>query len=550
MNIQKKFTPRAFALLLALCLTLSLGAPALAASETGLQSTVSGSAEYMLKAVKDPQVGSVGGEWAVIGLARSGCSVPDEYYQNYYDTVEEYVTACKGVLHEKKYTEYSRVILALTAIGKDPADVAGYDLLTPLGDFEKTVWQGVNGPIWALIALDSGNYAMPQNAAAKTQATRQLYIDEILRRQLDGGGWNLTDEGGDGRADPDVTGMALQALAKYQSQEKVKAAANRALTCLSTMQDADGGYTSWGTTNSESVVQVIVALDELGVSLDDTRFVKSGHALLENLLSYRQADGSFLHTSSGSGQNQMSSEQGFYALVSALRAETGKPSLYLMTDALSIGAGGGTDKGAGLPGKNADVKKLPITAPGTTFSDAALSPYVSAIEALAARGVVGGYPDGSFGAEKNMTRAEYCAIVVRGLGLTPAANGKFADIKSGDWFSAYVGTANAYGVVNGTSATTFDPNGTITRQEAAAMVARAAKLCGMDTELTAGEIRDILAPFGDYISAAAWSQGSLAFCYKAGILDDSVLTIEPTEAITRGELTNMLYQMLTAAKLI
>ena len=67
----------------------------------------------------------------------------------------------EGNLHDKKYTEYSRVIVALTAIGKNPADVAGYNLLTPLGDYEKTIWQGMNGPIWALIALDSGNYDMP-----------------------------------------------------------------------------------------------------------------------------------------------------------------------------------------------------------------------------------------------------------------------------------------------------------------------------------------------------------------------------------------------------
>lgn len=101
-------------------------------------------------------MGSIGGEWAVLGLARSGYAVPEEYYQNYYQTVEEYVKACGGVLHETKYTEYSRVIIVLTAIGKDPTNVAGYNLLTALGDYDKTIWQGTNGPIWALIALDRG----------------------------------------------------------------------------------------------------------------------------------------------------------------------------------------------------------------------------------------------------------------------------------------------------------------------------------------------------------------------------------------------------------
>lgn len=84
------------------------------------------------------------------------------------------------------------------------------DLTTALGDYDKTIWQGLNGPIWALIALDSGNYAMPVNQDAKTQAARQMYIDRILARQLSDGGWSLS---GAGVSDPGITGMALQALA-------------------------------------------------------------------------------------------------------------------------------------------------------------------------------------------------------------------------------------------------------------------------------------------------------------------------------------------------
>ena len=172
------------ALILAFSVLFSLAVPTFAASS--VQSEVQSSAAFMLSSVKSPEVGSIGGEWAVIGLARSGYSVPADYYDEYYTRVEKYVKNCSGVLHERKYTEYSRVILALTAIGRDPSKVAGYNLLMPLGDFEKTIWQGLNGPIWALIALDSGNYDIPKNPAAKTQATRQLYIDEIIKKVQSG----------------------------------------------------------------------------------------------------------------------------------------------------------------------------------------------------------------------------------------------------------------------------------------------------------------------------------------------------------------------------
>ena len=85
-------------------------------------------AQYVYNTVQNPQVGSVGGEWAVMGLARSGVDIPSAYYENYYRRVEDYVKECGGVLHNQKYTEYSRVIIALTAIGKNPAEVSGYNL--------------------------------------------------------------------------------------------------------------------------------------------------------------------------------------------------------------------------------------------------------------------------------------------------------------------------------------------------------------------------------------------------------------------------------------
>ncbi|WP_347072140.1 S-layer homology domain-containing protein [Intestinimonas butyriciproducens] len=541
---------RSISLLLAVILMLSLCVPAMAATEKDITAAVTKSAEYMLGAVKTPQVGSIGGEWAVIGLARSGYDVSREYWDDYYATVEDYVESCKGVLHKKKYTEYSRVTVALTAIGADPTDVGGYNLLTPLGDFDKTIWQGINGPIWALIALDSGNYDMPVNAEAKTQATRQMYIDEILSRQNNDGGWNLTSKGGDSQSDPDITGMALQALAKYQDQSDVKTATDKALTCLSEMQDADGGFASWGTANSESVVQVIVALCELGIDIEDSRFTKNGNTLLDNLMTYRNNDGSFRHTSDGSGSDQMAAEQGFYGIVAVMRAMQGKNSLYRMSDCtIRVSGNAGVDT-VGLPGKHADVQKVSIIAHGKTFDDISAHKNQPAIEALASRGIIAGYNAESFGPNDTMTRAQFATIVVRALGLPLVKTDNFTDVKADAWYASFVGTAYTYGIVNGTSATTFNPNGTITRQEAAAMVARAAEKCGMDTDLEEYEVLNVLAQFGDYVTIGKWAQESMAFCYGEDILDQSDLNVEPHRPILRCEIAQMLYNMLGSAKLL
>ena len=227
-----------------------------------IDTVIGNTASYIYTTVTEPQVGYIGGEWTVLGLARSGIEIPDEYYQNYYKAVEEYVKEREGKLHDKKYTEYSRLIVTLTAIGKNPEDVAGYNLLTPLGDYEKTIWQGMNGPIWALIALDSGGYDMPKSPDAKVQATREMYIEKIIDCQLADGGWSLfggtsVAEAGDDISDPDITGMALQALSKYQDNERVKKAIDTALDTMSKKQDDKGGFSSWGTSNSESCVRSV-----------------------------------------------------------------------------------------------------------------------------------------------------------------------------------------------------------------------------------------------------------------------------------------------------
>lgn len=548
---MKKPRIRGLGILLAVILCFSLCLPALALDKADLEAKLAESAAYMYKTVADPQVGSVGGEWAIIGLARSGYDVPAAYYQAYYAVVEDYVKEHKGDLHDKKYTEYSRLAVALTAIGKDPEKVGGYNLLTPLGDFDKTIWQGINGPIWALLALDSGNYAMPKNPGAEKQATRQMYIDEILSRQLADGGWSLTGKGGDTTpADPDITGMALQALAKYQDQTAVKKAGEEALACMSEKQNSDGGFASWGTENSESAVQMLVALGELGLDLDDSRFVKNGHTILDNLLDYRLADGSFEHTKNGMGNSQMASEQGLYALAAALRAENGQNSLYRMGDVISIGEGSVPVKKTGLPGKHQDVKAMSVTAPGMTFEDISLSKNTKAIETLASYGIINGKSPGKFEPAAHMTRAEFAAIITRGLGLAAKDAGAFTDVPASAWYTGYIGTANQYEIVNGLGDGKFNPNGTITRQEAAAMVARAAKLCGLVTDMTAGEAKDMLAQFGDYTTVAPWAQDALAFCYQAGILDQADTNIQPTKAILRGEIAQMLYNMLSKAALI
>ena len=322
---MKRSGSKLLCILLLLSLLLSL--TACGKPETQLEKT----AGYLQAQIAEPGTGSVGGDWLIFGLARSGVKVPQKYFDAYYENVEAAVREKNGVLSDRKYTEYSRTVLALTAIGNNPADVAGFDLLKPLADFEQVTRQGINGTIFALLALDSGNYEIPENPDAAVQATRQMYVDELLARALPDGGWTLTG----GEPDVDITAMTLQALAKYRDQADVTAAVERGLAVLSSLQEPDGGYVSWGSSNSESVAQVIVALTELGVPLDDERFTKNGITVEDALLRFAQENGAFVHVRDGSGGDDgMATEQAFYALAAIHRAETGETTLYDMTDVM------------------------------------------------------------------------------------------------------------------------------------------------------------------------------------------------------------------------
>lgn len=319
-------------LLLAAVMLLSLagcsgtGTAQAAGTEPASQrSTLEETAQYLMDSVPDPCYGSVGGEWLALGLARWEQEGLEGYLTLYRETVAEYVAQQAGILHAKKYTEYSRLVLAWTAIGEDASSVGGFNMLVPLADFEQTVFQGLNGAIFALLALDCGNYEIPENAAQTTQATRDLYVDYLVRAEAENGGWSLSG----GTPEIDMTAMALQALAKYRDRPDVDKAVERGLEFLSGQQNSNGGFSGAGEETSESIAQTIVALTELGISMEDPRFVKNGNTLKDALMRFRQEGGGFSHLLND-GADLLATEQAFYALVALERMEQGKTSLYTM----------------------------------------------------------------------------------------------------------------------------------------------------------------------------------------------------------------------------
>lgn len=312
---------RVLSLLLAVLLVLTLPVAVCGAREQQVQAVHDATGAY-LAGLGTPVAGGLGGEWMALGLARSGQPVADSYYDSVVAYVQEHMDE-NGRLHATKSSVNCRFIVALTALGRDVTDVGGYDLLSGLNDLNYIKKVGVTGVIWTLIAFDCGDYRLPSGL------DRQTLVDEILNWRTSSGGWaNAGDV-----ADPDVTAMALQALAPYrQENAAVAAAVDQALVVLSAMQDSTGNFPSQYGSSSESIAQIIVALSALGIDSDtDPRFVKDGVSALDGLLSYAFDGGGFRHILSG-GRDGMATEQGYYALTAYLRMKAGKTSLYDMSD--------------------------------------------------------------------------------------------------------------------------------------------------------------------------------------------------------------------------
>ena len=293
--------------------------------------------EYVKAETYNPSLGSTYGEWAVLAEARGNVSA-SVWYDKYLSNIAKSVASMNGKLDptstQTKHTEYSRVILALTALGEDATKFTGsnstvYNLVEPLfeknGSTYRVSEQGNNGTAFALIALDSGNYY--DNATGTT--ARNAWIKSLCDAQINNGAWGIdADFPG---SNVDMTAMVVQALAPYCSTNAtVKAAVDKAVEWLSAEYQKTGDYGS-----SESAAQVIVALSALGIDAKtDSRFQHNGISVLSNFLSYADPNSKgFLHDKQpNSTVNQMASEQAAYTLVAYDRYVNGSKRLYDMSD--------------------------------------------------------------------------------------------------------------------------------------------------------------------------------------------------------------------------
>lgn len=289
--------------------------------------------------------GSPAGDWYPIGLGRLGI---DDDYEMYLAALRENVTeryANDGGLDAVKATEWHRITLAVLALGGDPTSFGRDSEGKPINLIADGVYnrknlgaQGINGLIWGLIALDAADFPVPDGA----YYTRDGIIAELLSLRCSDGGFAFSGD----HSDPDMTAMAITALAPYYGSEKayeyelasgekkaesVREAIDGALERLSEMQLETGDFRSYGLRNSGSVCQVIVALCSLGIDpFSDVRFIKNGVTLWDGLMIYKNSDGGFIGNLSEGNMpsGSMAGEQALYAMAAFMRLKRGEGRLF------------------------------------------------------------------------------------------------------------------------------------------------------------------------------------------------------------------------------
>ena len=265
-------------------------------------------------------------EWNIFSILRSGETIEQGKLDKYYESVVKQLnTSSKNM----RVTDLARVALALEAMGKNPTDVGGFNVLEAIYNHKDMMTDSSNCPIFGLLALDGRNYEIPKDA----KWSRKDLVEQILKFQKASGGFGLAIEGD--TTSIDMTGMALQALAPYYEDAdypEVKSAVDKALKHFKDNITTNAGFLDMGSENSCTTAQVLTAVSALNINptAKDSGFVQNGNNMISNLHTYKK-DAGFAWQATMQGQ-EMATQQVTYALVAYQRMAEGQTRLYDFTD--------------------------------------------------------------------------------------------------------------------------------------------------------------------------------------------------------------------------
>lgn len=195
-------------------------------------------------------------------------------------------------------------------------------------------------------------------------------------------------------------------------------------------------------------------------------------------------------------------------------------------------------------GDNAPIVSAPVdNGSADKFADLSGSwakPYVAA---LVNEGIVNGITENSFAPDAKITRGDFTVMLVKALGITSSEAHGFTDVLASDYYTTQIAAAKAYGIINGTSATTFAPKNNITRQDAVSIIARTLDAIGYTSDKTGD-----LSKFADASLIASYAKAPFEKLVGLGFINGSNGMVNPTMNISRGEAAKLIYDVLQTKK--
>ncbi|MEC0089701.1 S-layer homology domain-containing protein [Paenibacillus macquariensis] len=165
---------------------------------------------------------------------------------------------------------------------------------------------------------------------------------------------------------------------------------------------------------------------------------------------------------------------------------------------------------------------------------------------MVSKDVVQGVDSDHFAPNKNITRAEFAALISRALKLKEGTNQPFADVKSGVWYEKTVKSAYAAGIITGISSKEFSPNKSITREEMTTMLMRAKSYASGTKVETLPNVS--LKKFNDEGKISEWAKGSVGFAISSGLMEGrSESVFAPKEHATRAESAIVIKRLLSGS---
>ncbi|NGQ96256.1 hypothetical protein G3578_13905 [Brevibacillus sp. SYP-B805] len=447
-------------------------------------------------------------DWSLIGLVLSGEALPSAKWGDRSKWQAELKRRLQ-TLDPRKTTDYARFVLTVLALGEDPANVGGENMIARLkkaqlanGKFADRIdGQGqslINAHVWSLIALYAAGEQIPRAKQAKAW---------LVSKQLPDGGYQFATDGRTGGIDMTaMTLVAFKALGMGKEEQPVK----KALDFLRKAQTANGGYQEGGIPNAESAATVISALLAWGEQPENWK--KGAGSVTDNLLGFQTAAGAFAHTRGGSA-NQIATAQALLALSDLKR---GGAYLTFLRE----------KSGARKVARLADL-------PPSYWAYAEMAYLVK-------NGYMQGMTSTLMQPESRVTRAQFAALLLRILGEEPntRAQGLFRDVSATDWTAPIVEKAAALGLMQG-SGGRFRPHEGITQEEMATIVSRVLKRYGWNKTFPGPGV----SVNGKTVSP--WAKASVEDLQRRRLLGGTATKqFTAKAAVTRAEAAVMFYRML------